>query len=262
MEKLNGRTILIGRDPTQGRLLVALQGNGKSVTVGTPASVPNSVSRCKPAENAAHCKIEVGQSGTMVLTNLKPANVTYVNGMQVESKKIDNSSIIALGSDKYPIDLNLVLTAAGKLVENSTPPSAKTFSIKHLEKVWDNYESTIEEIQRKQQSRGNRRLLPIMLGSVSTIVSGVFAALGNQFRGTGLYFTIPIAVISFLIYFISFSQKDTSIEDRKKATEKFQDSYICPNPDCGKFLGNMGYKLLKRQYSMQCPYCKCKYEEN
>ena len=71
MEQLKGKTILIGKEPSQGRLLVALPGSGKSAAIGLPGSVPASVSRCRPAEGIAHAKISIDQSGNIILTNLK-----------------------------------------------------------------------------------------------------------------------------------------------------------------------------------------------
>ena len=60
MDRLKGKTIFIGKEPGQGRLMLAIKDGGqiKATTLGQTNSVPNCVSRCKPAEDIAHCKID------------------------------------------------------------------------------------------------------------------------------------------------------------------------------------------------------------
>lgn len=88
MERLKGKTILVGKEPGQGRLLVAVLETGKAAAIGSPGCVPNSVSRCKPADGVAHVKITIDQSENMVLTNMKPQNVTFINGTEIVSKHV------------------------------------------------------------------------------------------------------------------------------------------------------------------------------
>ncbi len=256
MDRLKGCTILIGREHAQGRLLVALSGSDKTAIVGAAGSVSGSVSRCKPAENTAHCKIEIDSSGTMVLTNLKPQNVTYIDGVQVESKRITDSSSILLGQDKYVLDLPLLLNTAIKLAaEAKAASSSNEYSISHLEDVWNEYEGAMEAIQRRQQLLGRRRLLPIMIGSASGLIALVCATI----KISSLYITLPITAISFIIYLIIYLKKDTSIEDRKEATDCLYDNYVCPNPHCNHFMGNQPYRILRQ--NKKCPYCGCKFTE-
>ena len=122
----------------------------------------------------------------------------------------------------------------------------------------DTYEKEIDRIAQQQQETGKKRMLPIMVGSLSGVASPILATLVAV---NTLYITVPVAAISFGLYFINYKKKDTSYEERKEATERFTDEYVCPNPDCNKFLGNISYKLLKKQYSMHCPYCKSEYVE-
>ncbi len=273
MHRLKGKTILMGREATNGRLIIALVGNGNSIIVGAKGSVPSTVSRCNVKEGTAHCKIDIDHQGNMVLTNMKPQNVTYVDGFQIESKRITEISAVALGKDRYEVSVPLVVESAKNIVNHSMSPSQspinnatnnatnntnKTFSIGHLKKIWDDYEEDMDEIQRRQQQRAKRRMLPMMIGTLSTVASGIVAMIDKTW---GLFVTLPIAVISFIIYFISYREKDTSVADKKRVNNTLYDSYICPNPECKKFLGNMNYKLLIRQSSMHCPYCKCNYVE-
>ena len=106
-ELLKGKTILIGREPGKPCLLVAVSINGvyKAAEMADCLPVPDSVSRCKVAEGSAHCKLEIDVAGSVRLINLKAANLTYVNGVAVESKKVSESDNIALGREKYAVSL-------------------------------------------------------------------------------------------------------------------------------------------------------------
>lgn len=162
----------------------------------------------------------------------------------------------------------MVLEAAKKLVDIATGSNGnqgssgntpqKTFDISHLRNVWETYENEMDRLAQEQQEMGKKRMLPIMIGSLSSVASPILATL---VAANTLYITVPVAAISFGLYFVNYRKKDTSYEEKKVATERFTDEYVCPNPDCGKFLGNISYKLLKKQYSMQCPYCRSKFIE-
>lgn len=264
MDRLKGKTILVGKEPGQGRLCVSVLVNGqpKMALIGQAGSVPNSVSRCKPAVGMAHCKIEIDQLGNMTLTNLKPQNVTFVDGMEIVSKRITVSNAVALGKDKYSIDLNIILNTVLKMFGlkdlptgsksgESLQSSIPEYSIRHLKDIWADYEETLEAIQRRQQKIGKRRMLPIMIGSASGLAAPLFATIAIP----TLYITVPIAAISFLIYMKNYGEKDTTIEDRKRANDRFIDNYICPNPKCHHFMGNQPYKILRQ--NKKCPYCGC-----
>lgn len=275
MEKLKGKTILIGKEPGQGRLLVAIEG-GKAAAIGAPSSVPGSVSRCKTAEGIAHAKITIDQNGNMVLTNMKSQNVTFVNGSEIVSKRILSTNKVELGKDHFNINLPIVLETAKKVVLASypspspspaspaPPASDMTFGIRHLERVWNKYHDELFEIKERQRKQQLYARLPMFFtmggGAISFVLSFI---LGDEYKGeiqilSGVLVVVGLAM---LVYSFMKSRSDTALEDQEKASEAFQDRYVCPNPECNKFLGNLSYKLMKRQYSMQCPYCRCKFVE-
>lgn len=253
MEKLKGKAILIGKEPGQGRLLIAIQGNEKSVAIGSLGSVPACVSRCKPAEGIAHAKIIVDQAGNMILTNMKSQNVTFVNGSEIASKRVSFNNTIELGKDKFKIDLPIIIETAKKLIVMGTSKEpGKKFNISHLERVWNDLQTQKKAIQAKQKKinlvRSGCGLFTLcampcifMFGPIGYVLTGI-GIVGNLYSFIGL-------------------KNDNTTDVIDKLNEDFQDSYVCPNPDCNKFLGNISYKLLKKQYSMHCPYCKCEYVE-
>ncbi len=268
METLKGKSILIGKEPEHGRLQVSFSVNAERRTafIGQPGSVPTCVSRCNPEKGVAHCRIDIDQSGKMRLTNIKEQNVTYVNDIEIECKAIKPDSIISMGKDRFLIDTTTILNAVrqasstSKSQKRQTPASTKTkqdsYSINHLREVRATFETDIEKIQRKQQLMARFRMIPIMLGSLSTLI----AILAGHSSEITLYITAPIAVLSFITYAILLAQKDTSIDDRKKAEDIFMDNYVCPNPNCNHFMGNTPYKILRQ--TKKCPWCGAIMREN
>lgn len=258
MEKLKGKTILIGKEPGQGRLLVAVSGCGKSAAIGTAGCVPGSVSRCKPAEGVAHAEVAIDANGRMVVKNLKPMNITFVNGLETASKRVEASDTIELGKDRFRVSLPVVLDTAKKLVGGNntggggTVGSKGTFNIAHLEVVWDKYHDELRDLREKQ-----KRVNLIRTGcSIFTICAMPCTA----FFGTVGFILTGIGFIGAVYSFFGL-KNDNTMDEQERITENFQDHYVCPNPECNKFLGNLSYKLMKKQYSMHCPYCKCEYVE-
>ncbi|MDE6548447.1 MAG: FHA domain-containing protein [Muribaculaceae bacterium] len=264
MDRLKGKTILLGKEPGQGRLLLAIVG-GKTAVIGSPNSVPNSVSRCRVAEGVAHAKINVDQNGNMILTNMKPQNVTYVNGSEIVSKRISQSNTVELGKDRFSVSVPMILETAKKMTVTPIPNTGpgpkpeqtkKKFNIKHLEAIYNDYHAKVIERQRKQKKLG-------ILASCSmffTIGGGAVAAVANKLGmgETAQDYLWIFPVVGFIVFFISMYMriKDTSIEDADATNIEYTKRFVCPNPDCGKFLGNMPYELMKTQYSMQCPIAK------
>lgn len=266
MIDLKGVTILIGKEPGLGRLMVSARINGqvKSVFIGNAGSVPDCVSRCRPEEDVAHCKIETTNDGTMVLTNLKQQNVTYVNGREIVSKKITADSSVELGRDRYRINLGDILDAIRNIADaRQTSPqskSVKEYSILPLKKIWNAYNDEMFDLQKRQKNLAVVKSLYLPLTVLSSLVGIAAKHIGLQpeISSTLSYIMYAIAAIV-LFYGLYRSFADKSLEQKVKITEKFQDNYVCPNPDCRHFMGNQPYKILRQNSS--CPYCKCKFVE-
>lgn len=248
MKNFKNQSILIGRDPQKSQLIVAMTIDGKLKGVGVEntLTIPNSVSRCDTATKSAHCRIDIDGNGNMKITNLKDANVTYVDGTMVACKAITESSKIALGGDQYEIRLADIKKALLSLDES--------VDISHLEVVWNTYREDLEKISKVQQERNRRRMLPMLIG----VASGCLAPILSNIKSVGdksLYVTIPISVLSLIICLKNFMEKDTSIEDKKRAEDKFKKSYVCPK--CGNVL--QGEFLFVRQRG-KCQYCSAPYK--
>lgn len=249
MERLKGKRILIGKEPGQGRLLVAVEGSGKSAAVGAAGSVPSCVSRCRPAEGVAHVRLDIDGEGGMTLTNLKPQNVTFVNGSEIASKRVSLSDRVELGKEKFPVSVKLLTDVAAKLIPDENEGK---FDISHLEAVWTDFQERKKQIQAKQ-----KKINLVRSGcGVFTVCTVPCISLFGPYA----YVLTGIGLIGNLYSFIGL-KNDNTADLVEQLTEEFQDSYVCPNPACGKFLGNISYKLLKKQYSMHCPYCKSEFIE-
>ncbi len=244
--------LYIGRDPeSPSRLLAWLTADGQQrLAVVANDGVPQTVSRCIPKQSKAHCQIAFDDNGEMTISQLREGNVTAVDGLPVDKKHINPQSHITLGLDNYPLDMAALLQQADKMYAEIQAALPKVYSISHLQTVYEAYETGQETIQRRQQALAKRRMLPIIISGLSSVAAPLLALL---VASATLYATVPFAVGSLLIYLRNYREKDTSIEDRKRLDNELYDTYVCPNPDCKRFLGKQPYKLLRQV--KKCPYC-------
>lgn len=257
MKELSGKTIMIGREPGRGQLLVAIRENGKCGTIGERGSVSRSVSRCIPSEGKAHACISVDDNGDMVISTTK--NVTYVNGMEIAKKQISQADVVELGADKFRISIPDVIRVATQLIASASAPapaqkansanSPKKYNISHLERVWNEREEQMKEIQKKQKKINLVRSGCGVFTMCAMPCIGLIGPIGYALTGIGILGNI---------YSFVGLKNDNTTDAVEKITDSFEENYVCPNPDCNKFLGNIKYKLLKKNYS-HCPYCKCEF---
>lgn len=245
MDNLKNKTILIGREPSNSRLQLSVEINGqyKSVFLGTPNSVSNSVSRCIPSQDKSHCKLVIDSQSRIRIVNANPQNITFVNNVLVESKIIDKNSLLMLGQDKYSVSVSDILEPIDKIVNVVTE-----VSIKHLEKIYDEYHEAIRRINKKAKNMANARTLYLPISGIATILS--YACGGDkivQFIGLGL----GVVLMSF---FAILGFTDKSVEEKEKLAQQFQEDYVCPK--CGIHI-NGAYNVIKKYKN--CPHCKVKW---
>lgn len=233
--------LIIGRESGASRLRISI--NGQDHFWGNTNSVPKSVSR-------QHCRLVTDEKGGYVITNLKPENITYVNSIQVESKHITNKDRIELGADRYYLDIVTILKGLGGVIPES-------YSIRHLEKIWDENHDTKLQIQIKEKKSAAIRSVTGVF-SMSAIFCGFIPGIADipalrvMLYSAGLL----LAVYFFVVTYRSSSQLPKFLDDMDK---KFHKDYVCPNPECHHFMGYQQYDDLKKMTS--CPYCKAKYTE-
>lgn len=242
--------ILIGREPENSRLMV--QAEGKVGYIGQPGCVPNTVSR------RDHCKLTVSSDGTMSIANNKPGNVTYVDGQQVMMKRVLLSSSVELGESKYGIDLKTVMDVVNKMC----PPPPVVYSLRPLERVWDQYEKDQIEIQRQERYKSQRKASANQIKSLLPLVGTLFITV--EALSWVRYVLVGASVLLTILMMVRNNAASNGDSDDKMLAEKllerrhqFEKEYVCPNPDCRAFKGNMPYVQLKNIKT--CTACQCKY---
>lgn len=209
-----------------------------------------------------HLKLTTLPDGNVEVEDLGSSNGTFINGVRIMKKVVSRNTTVQMGA-KYTFKVSDVLPEAPKVSipqrqsapaqpkpqEQPKPKPVPEYSIKHLKYVWDDYEESIAGIREKTQQMQKKRMIPMMLGSFSGIISA--------FVGSGAFITIPIAIVSFIFLFKAYNEKDTSHEDTKAAKDTLINKYVCPNPECHRSLPHQDYSLLSQ--NTNCPYCKCKW---
>ena len=260
---LMGKTILIGKEPIKGRLMIGIPVKDKmqTIAVGAYNSVPGSVSRYNGDNKTAHLSLSIDQDGKLSVSNLKEQNVTYVNGVEIMSKQITPESIIELGKDRFLINVPDILKVIEKILNVAEPQAPISYSISSLELVWNKFHQQNIDLQKRARKQSIHARIPMFFTMGAGVISSIAFACGWGESVKGLCVALTLIGLAIMVYSFLKSKNDTSIEDKERYMEEFQENYICPNPECGKFLGNISYKLMKRQYSMSCPHCKCKFTE-
>ena len=123
--------IIIGRDQQTRQLCIIKDGNSR--LYGQANSVPMDMSR-------HHISLVPVGSGKWKIRNLNALNVTFVNGIAVESKTISESDKVELGNSHY-------LFPWVALQE----PKEETVDIRPLKKVWDDYKNKTSELNMAAQ---------------------------------------------------------------------------------------------------------------
>lgn len=224
--------IIIGRDQNTRQLNVVK--DGKSKLYGQPNSVPMDVSR-------HHISLQPAGNGKWQIKNLNEQNVTFVNGIAVESKTISESDKIELGNSHY-------LFSWSALQE----PKVETVDIRQLKRVWDEYNNANIEIRKRQKNIGLLASIPIGITMLGGLLSGVAP---DDLKPFAYVFTAIALIVMLYGFYRRFT--DNSIEEQEEIKKTFQRRYICPK--CGHFMGFQDYDILTQ--SDACPYCKTRYQK-
>lgn len=224
--------IIVGREEHSRRLCVVR--DGKPQLCGQPGSVPMDVSR-------QHLRLHLEREGKWNIQNLNAQNVTYVNGLAVESKVISESDRLELGKSHYLLSWDFV-----------RGPKVETVDIRPLKRVWDWFDSTqvnLKEDERRAQNIGR--------------LSGILSSCGILFMfveslGFLRYVLTGISVIISVYFFIRGNSPDSSLNIKmNELSKEFRKRYTCPK--CGHFMGNEPYDVLIQNES--CRFCKAKFKK-
>lgn len=234
--------IIIGREEGARRLHCIA--DGREFNIGQAGMVPLSVSR-------RHCKITVNGSN-LIIENIKAQNVTYVDGNQIFSKSISSTSRVQLGEDKFLIPLQQILQMVGVSPSNAPQNEVPTFSLKPLEKVWEEYDNRRMEIQNNAAKSANKQRLQGILSMLGVCI-GLIPGMNQTLR-----IIIVVAALSVAVYFFVKGSIGATVQQQlHDLDEEYAKKYKCPNPKCGRSFGAIPYRNI--EYSKQCFACGCKY---
>lgn len=242
--------VIIGREHGTNRLILTAKGKGYAISA--QGSVPKTVS-------STHCRLQIDDQGTMTLSNIKSELNTYVNGIQINSKRITFDSRVELGVDHYLLDMKLLR----KVLDEAFPPPPVVFSLAPLEQVWEDYQTASEEMVIKEQKLNNVRNLQgvfmtsgVVLMLLPQLLNMEFPPILNVLR---FILSIPAIVIPIFFFIRGRDTSKSLIYQQKTLKKDFEAKYVCPNPKCNRFMGYIPYSTLK--FSQRCanPECACQY---
>jgi hypothetical protein len=224
--------IIIGRDQQTRQLCIVKDGNSK--LYGQPNSVPMDVSR-------HHISLQPAGNGKWQIKNLNERNVTFVNGIAVESKTISEKDKIELGNSHYLFQWDAL-----------NEPKVETIDIRSLKKIWDDYQQEDTAIRNRQKNNGLLASIPLGFSMLGGIIAGV----APEIREVALVFT-GIAFLLFIYGLYRRSQDNSTIE-LKRLQEDFDQKWVCPK--CKRPLTCFrSYTILSQNDA--CPFCKTKFEK-
>lgn len=224
--------IIVGRDQKTRQLSVVK--DGKVQLYGQPNSVPMDVSR-------HHISLQPIGSGKWMVKNINEKNVTYVNGIAIESKAVSENDKIELGKSHYLFHWDAI-----------QEPKIETLDIRPLKRVWEEYNESNINIRIRQKNNGLLASFPIVLTMLGGLVSSLVA---DEYKPYAYIFTVIAFIV--MVYGLYRRFTDDSINEQEEVKKNFQRSYTCPK--CGHFLGYQDYDILVQ--SDACPHCKVKFRK-
>jgi len=224
--------IIIGRDQQTRQLCIIKDGSSK--LFGQPGSVPMDVSR-------HHISLQPAGVGKWQVKNLNERNVTFVNGIAVETKTISESDKVELGNSHYLFQWSAL-----------SEPKVETVDIRPLKKIWTEYDEQRLEFQIAERKFNAARSAT---GIITMIAIACSLILGH---GPIYLLLYALAIGISAVFTYQAYQKSSEVPRRQQEMNKsFQHRYTCPK--CGHFMGFQDYDILVQNDA--CPYCKTKYRK-
>ena len=224
--------MIVGRDH-QTRTLSIIK-DGSTILYGQAESVPMDVSR-------HHFSLQPSDNGRWIIKNLNERNVTFVNGIAIESKTISEQDKIEMGASHYLFPWSAL-----------QDPKEETADIRPLKSIWEEYDDQKMKTQIAERKFNAAR-------SATGIITMVAIACSLILGHGAIYLLIYALAIGISVVFTILAyRKSTEIPQQLRALNRqFQQRYVCPK--CGHFMGFQDYDILKQADA--CPYCKTKFKK-
>lgn len=222
------------------------------IIVGRRGEQPFSIT--DKSVSGKHLKLTTMPDGNVLVEDLGSSNGTFIEGVRIMRKVVSRNTVIRMGLH-YTFKISDVLPETPKInnvkkqAQNvtSTQKIVPEYSIRYLKNVWEEFESTKEELDEKNKNiQLWRSAAPIF-----TMGSG---ALGVMFHYA---FILTFIGLGLTIYAFYMAKNFDYKKSLKEAQDRFENKYLCPN--CKHSLENRKYKMLVQD--KKCRYCGCKFKE-
>jgi hypothetical protein len=178
------------------------------------------------------------------------SNGSWVNGVPVRKKQINETDVIVLGDkdNGYRLDFNLIKQKIEAFKNKNRLDFSPEFE--SLKAVYNSYNSASNQIKKKYKSKTS---LPQILFSVAGMI--LFFALGQVFDippQIGMFFYIAVPTIA--VFLFSLKQDSNAMQRELLLTKhSLAKEYICPK--CRKPLNiDLPIEILEQEKT--CPH-KC-----
>ncbi|GAB3709504.1 hypothetical protein GCM10027592_45700 [Spirosoma flavus] len=221
------------------------------ITIGR--AINNTLVVNQPSVSKHHAKITFITDHVVLLEDTDSTFGTSVDGRRIQQTIIGPDSRVLLGLVEE-LDYRQILSLR---LSNLTPPPPPSPAppkrdpldfreeFKALEKVQQIYQEAREAIQINNPKQQGRLRAGLALAPLA----------GLAFGPAGMIVGAVVGCVSQVLAaeFLNPSQKMIALE------KEYKRSYVCPNPDCKRPLGNTPYIDLKTR--KQCPSCKAKWSD-
>jgi hypothetical protein len=220
----------------------------------------------KPDISSHHAKITFLGNDSFFIEDVNSLNGVFVNGYRIQKAKISGGDEVRLSEDTI-LDLPSIFDQQPQkkitpVVKSDPKDFTREFLL--LKDVWDEYHKVKAEINKKFQRKSTiiRSLLSVAPLAIYTIFQITYLNklehtdpdAYKKWQGSFIYFSGIGGAIGNLVggLMIPSPQEKLNILE-----DEFRVMYICPNPDCRTQLGNISWKVYKRQG--KCFRCQARY---
>lgn len=192
-----------------------------------------------PHVSRHHAQLEHDAEGFLILEDMGSTNGTFVNGLQIQKKRVTPSDTIILG-ESFALDLQQVLSSYNDYAEQ--------FAL--LKQVYEEYSAQKVKIQSANlfKTRIYQSIPFAMIGVIGLII-GVLGKGSSGLVGISIAVAICAPVIG--VYLGARQSAKTPLE-LQELINRFKIDYVCPK--CGTFLGDIPWESLSNK--KQCPVCR------
>lgn len=203
-----------------------------------------------------HAQLIVNDDYSLVLEDCDSTTGTYINLHKIIRKRVTLNTEIRLGNNTVFKVHKLLPNALIDVIKLKNKEKIKQ-TFQTLEPIWDAYENERAKLDKKTNKSILLNRMPYLVTLLSGIISSFFSStLLVKIIVPGSAFILTI-IVAFIIDKHGEKKRKESADRSRELESLLKESYLCPNPECQKFLGNTSFDKLKHE--RRCVYCKCEW---